>query len=193
MAIVSQTKFAKMTGRSRQAISQRAKRGTLVALKNGKLDTEDLINASFLREVEEDKSINSGVSQVESNTSSNNLGGPPGPPGPPTPVDHLTKSASDAKRGQEVLKYKKLEIEIKTMQGDLVLRESIGNACFGYLSTLNINIMEMPQSFLDELEAVIINKGSRSEKMEIVTKPICDAIGHAILQIERVLKLKDNK
>lgn len=182
MAVVSQTEFAKMTGRSRQAISQRVKAGSLVALANRKIDTEDKINASFLHEVAEDEEIKNGVNQNQNNSDSENSNGSV------KPLDILSKNASDAKRGQEVLKYKKLEIEVKTLQGELIRKDLVADTCFGYLSALNINIMETPQSFLDELEGVIINKGSRSSKMDIVTRPICDAIEQAIKQIERTLK-----
>lgn len=185
MAIVSQTKFAEMTGRSRQAISQRTKRGTLVALASGKMDTEDPVNAQLLFEISEEKKA-----KIKS-TSSANSGGTQSDAS--LKNDAFAKKVSEAKRGQEVLKYKKLELEIKEMQGELVRRDSLGNACFGYLSALNINMMEMPQSFLDQLESAIVNKASRSEKMEIVTKPICDAIDQTLSQIERILKSKDEK
>lgn len=186
MTVVSQTKFAEMTGRSRQAISQRVKAGSLIALANRKIDTEDKINASFLIEVKEDNEIKNG--SVENFNNSNVSG----VDDPARPIDILSKNATEAKRGQEVLKYKKLEIEVKVLQGELVRKDLVADACFGYLSALNINIMETPQSFLDELEGVIINKGSRLVKMEIVTKPICSAIEQAIKQITKTLREKND-
>lgn len=179
MPAISQTKFAEITGRTRQAVWQKIQRGTLVALPNGQLDTENPINAQVIADIELEKSIKKNVENY-SDTSKNNPEKPP--------EDPLAASAANAKRGQDVLKFKKLQLEVDELEGSLIRRDRVANVCFDYLSALNINIMESPQSFLDELEGAIINKSSRAKKMEIVTKPICEAIETAITQVEKKLK-----
>lgn len=179
MPAVSQTKFGEITGRTRQAIWQRVQRGTLIALPNGDLDTDNPMNAQFIADVELEKNIKENVEQYSS-TSKNNPEKPP--------EDPLMKSAADAKRGQDVLKFKKLQLEVSELEGTLISRKKVADACFDYLSALNLNIMETPQSFLDELEGAIINKLPRAKKMEIITKPICEAIDLAITQVEKKLK-----
>lgn len=183
--IVSQSKFARITDRTRQAIFQRVKRGTLVADKHGKMDTEDPINAEFIEQIEGEKKIkefNDNPNKVQKPKQFNNHDNSE----PKINYENsFSQNVSKAKSGQEILKYKKLELEVKLLQGELVRKDSVADICFGYLSALNINIMETPQSFLDELEGAILNKSSRSNKIEIVTKPICAAISNTILQIEK--------
>lgn len=193
MALVSQTEFAKMTGRTRQAISQRTKRGSLVATASGKIDTKNPINAQFLMEIEEERAITNPpeIKKTPPGESKENPDHPAQSKQEPNPPNALMKNAASAKQGQEVLKYKKLELELKALQGELIRRDLVADVCFGYLSALNINIMEFPQSFLDELEGAIINKSTRSTKMEIVTRPICEAITQAISQIEKTLRATD--
>lgn len=174
MPIVNQSEFARMVKTSRSNINQYVKRGAIVVTASGKIDTEDKVNKQVIQEITERIRLKSEPNVI------------------PTKKDmdsgKLSDSASHAKRAQEVLKYKKLEMEVKLLQGELVRKDAVGDACFEYLGALNLNIMEMPQSFLDELEGSILNKESRLKKMEIVTKPICEAINAAINQVEKKLK-----
>ncbi|MHA1379325.1 MAG: hypothetical protein ACTSRG_13155 [Candidatus Helarchaeota archaeon] len=177
MSIISQSKFAEKTSRTRGAINQRIKRGTLNALPNGKMDINDQLNAAFIADIELDKNIESIAEEKRKNYSV-----------PEIEQDPLVQSSINAKRGQDVLKYKKLELEVQELEGSLIDRELIASTCFDYLSALNINMLDSPQGFVDEMESAILNELPRSEKIKILTKPITEAIELTISQVEKKLK-----
>jgi len=186
MVTVTQTKFAELAGRSRSAIWQNIKRGTLNLNSIKKLDTEDPLNKKYLKDIEDEKNY-VAPDYSESEKSNNELDNKDTPEKNKN-SDPLVNGSLQAKRGQEVLKFRKLELELKELEGKLIRKDLVASACFDYLAALNINIMEMPQSFLDEFESATLNESPRVVKMDILTKPICDAISLAISQIEKKLK-----
>lgn len=100
----------------------------------------------------------------------------------------LREKAVQAKYTSQILSAQKADMELKKARGELVEIETLGETCIGYLSALNQNIMECPASFLDEMEAAMIAKKTRSEKLDILRKPICDSISETITLIEKELK-----
>ena len=54
--------------------------------------------------------------------------------------------------------------------------ETLGDTCIGMLSALMQNIMNMPTGFIDEFDSAAKTKKTRSERIDILTNPICTAI-----------------
>ena len=71
-----------------------------------------------------------------------------------------------------------LQLDIKNSQsrGLLIEKESLSDTVYGYLNALNHNMMSIPKSVIDDFSAGIKTEMTRSELINILTLPICEAI-----------------
>lgn len=105
----------------------------------------------------------------------------------------LTLKASKAEKIEKINKAQRSEIELKKARADLVEIESLAETCIGYLSALNQNVMNMPTGFIDEFDSATKTKKTRSERIDILTTPICTAISETKQEILKELEKSKRK
>lgn len=170
---VTQTEFAKLAGVSKAAISKAIKTGLLVKTAAKKIDTDDGLSKTYLLR----KSMK-----------------PPEPPPPEVPKVPGRKKATSAtnvsppdnsgkfdlalqKIKEEIgdIKAKRQLKEIKVQEAKdlLVQRDRLGRVVFGYLDTLNANILDAPETMID----YIIDKVKAGTKKGELVKYMRDCLG----------------
>lgn len=197
--IYSQSELSRATGCTRQNISAAVKSGHLVKTPDGKIDTENSANRFWI----ESRTVNASKIQTPPGPRPTKPKKPkaekPHLPtyaesgySAPNPDDYEldpddTNSATgdvvslaEKKMRLEVEKLEeqrdKLKIENQKARAELVEREILSDALFGYLVALNKNILSMPRSYIDEIEAALKMGKSKIEASDILTR----AIGHEI-------------
>jgi len=88
---------------------------------------------------------------------------------------------------------KKSEIELKKIRAEVIDIETIAVELVGYLTALNQNIMEMPKGFFDEFHSGMKSKKSRADLIDIITKPICEAIQETKIRVTKTIKKERDK
>lgn len=110
---------------------------------------------------------------------------------PKTPRKKKDKIATltEQKLQNEVKKLDKqnLQLDIKNSQarGLLIEKESLSDTVYGYIDALNHNIMSIPKGIIDDFAAGIKTKMTRSELINILTLPICEAIHDTKVEIKK--------
>jgi hypothetical protein len=212
---LNQSQFAEYAGVSRQNISALIKKGEIIKKENGKIDIDDPVNAFYLdgrkdapRVVTNPKGAKGGPADLPGDKPVKPKPKKRGRPKKTDPKSAEEKPVETNKpsppQGEEgpSLQKQKLQYEVDKLReqkiglkmdnakkrGQLFEIESLGETVFGYISALNQNIMEMPASFLDELEAALKSKKSRAERLNIITAPICEAIAETKEEIQKEIK-----
>ena len=116
---------------------------------------------------------------------------------PATPMtDEMKELAEKAKKSKYIKTIndaKKSQIELDKSRSVLIEIETLGETCMGYLATLNQNAMQIAETFVDEFEAAMKTKKTRSTKIDILRKPICDMIAETMDDITKELDRERKK
>jgi len=83
-------------------------------------------------------------------------------------------------------KDKKQKLEYEKNRNKLLPRDEMDRV-YGFLDALNKNIMGIPLSIIDDFEAAVKTKNTRSNKIGIITGPICEAIAETKTAIKKEL------
>ena len=204
---LSATKFAELAEVSRQIITRLSNKGTLV--KNGsKLDIKNPTNKFYLegREIKLGKKI---LENFKPETKKEPIKKKvkisptfkikeevkPKPKPKPKPK-YVNNNDSD----EEIpLQQQKLKIEVEKLKeqkdklvrenavgrAELISKKEVADRLFGYLIALNKNIMGIPLGYIDDFEAAVKSKSTRSEKTNILTIPICEAIEETKIELKK--------
>jgi len=108
-------------------------------------------------------------------------------------LDALRKKSTKAKYIKQINDAEKSKIELEKVRSKLVEIETLGDTCIGYLAAFNHNIMDFPKSIVDDFEAAMKTNKTRSDKIDIILKPICIQIKETISQITTELDRERNK
>ncbi|MCK5614774.1 hypothetical protein KAR91_73615 [Candidatus Pacearchaeota archaeon] len=92
----------------------------------------------------------------------------------------LAEKAKKAKYIKTINDAKKSQIELDKSRSLLIEIETLAETCMGYLATLNQNIMQVPETFVDEFEASMKAGKTRTDKIDILRIPICAFIAETI-------------
>lgn len=195
--------FARLAGCSRQNIHSLIKKSLLILdCDSGQMNPMDPTNAFYLEQRKIDPRIitNPGKEKVKKEIPVKQKKEKiipekiPKKTDPIKPTKILKDSEIPVSQRKLNLEVKKLEaqvngLEIKNAQirGQLFQKETLGDTVYGYLSALNQNIMNLPKSIIDDFEAAIKSKKTRSEKIDIITSPICLAISETKEEIKKTI------
>lgn len=112
------------------------------------------------------------------------------------PQDHDDEHKNEPMQAQkirlEVEKLReqrdKLKIENQKARAELVDRELLADALFGYLIALNKKMMDLPLSYVDEFESAMKLGKSKTELTDILRKPISEVIIDCRDQIKKEIE-----
>ena len=203
--LYNQSEFAIFTNCTRQNVSKSVKQGFLIKTSDGKIDSDDPINREWIElrflndsaikerrfsDIKQESHIKKRTKSKNDtkNTLLNNK--PPKIQNNDSDDDEVPLQRQ--KLQYEVAKmkeqYEKLALDNRKARSELVERETLAAAVFGYLIALNKNILAMPESFIDDFQAKLKIGKSRPELCDILRGPITQAIVDTKDQIKKEIE-----
>ncbi len=195
--------FSRIANCSRQNISSLVKKGILILDEKKKLDTENPTNKHYLSEREASPRIitNPGknpkpepVPEIKKEPEQIKATEKIDKPKTKRKTKKKTIEIDDEpltiqKQRLEIDKLKeqrdKLKRENAEGRAELVSRHGMSDSLYGHLEALHKNIMGMPTGYIDDFETAMKAKYTRSQKIDILTLPICEAIEETKIEIKK--------